>query len=480
MLASRRERGPASRARGAGVLALVAAALLPAAGPALSAPAAADTKGDWWYSALKIAQNTREADGSGVTIALLDTPVDRTIPELRGQRLEDGGSYCEDPLDKPYPAFLEGRRGVFHGTSMAALLVGNGKGTRPDGSGIRGVAPGATLRVYPVLDPREQEKGEFGCYAADLETLEAESYHELIPKALVQAVDDGADIVSMSFNSKNMDAAAEYAADRGVIMVASVTERINALTGKAEGFVGAPADAKGVIAVTAVDSKGRWWDGAAESKDVLVAAPGVDIGSGAMDERGRWSSDGLGTGTSPATAIVAGMLAVVKSKYPDATNAQIVQHLVRHTTTRPLKHDVYYGYGIVSLTNMLQADPRENPDDNPLLDDMLFGSVPPARRWTGTAPATPRPSTPAAVGVPSATGTPPASSPGQAPAAGASSAADAPSTAAVASSSGSTGSGSGTAVAVVLVALVAGGGAVAALLYRRRRPGGAPASTEGA
>ncbi|MGH3439356.1 MAG: S8 family serine peptidase, partial [Sciscionella sp.] len=81
-----------------------------------------------------------------------------------------------------------------------------------------------------------------------------------------------------------------------------------------------------------------------------------------------WRSTAWSTGTSPATAIVAGCLALVKQKYPDATGNQLVQDLIHYTGgSHPFGWDPHYGFGIASVTEMLEHDPTRWPDVNPLL-----------------------------------------------------------------------------------------------------------------
>jgi subtilisin family serine protease len=99
-------------------------------------------------------------DGRGVTIALLDTGVDRTQPFVRG-RIADGIDVVGgDPLAlaaaKP-DGTAELER---HGTQMAGILVGDGG---PDG--LRGVAPGATVLPVRVAGWQRDAEGGWGVYA---------------------------------------------------------------------------------------------------------------------------------------------------------------------------------------------------------------------------------------------------------------------------------------------------------------------------
>src|SRR3954454_2863101 len=110
----------------------------------VAAPAvSADTpRGEnaWWYTAMKIADAQKETTGKGVAIGLVDGPVDPKLPELRGQDVVPVVNVCGgEPTGTGNLAD--------HGTSMAAFIVGSGKGN-PPADGVKGIAPDATLRVY--------------------------------------------------------------------------------------------------------------------------------------------------------------------------------------------------------------------------------------------------------------------------------------------------------------------------------------------
>lgn len=341
-------------ARGASCLLAAATAL-----PLLTSPASAAQDGSWWFTATGIDRAQREAKGEGVVIALVDGAVNPDAAELRGQRLEPAKTYCDD-ASSPFSR----KATAFHPTSMAALMIGSGRGTLPGGSGIRGVAPEATVRVYAADGSRPgfqcDKKGDRGT----TEDIAQQS----TAQAVRDAVDDGAEVVSLPFltGGSAIRNAASYAVTRGAVVVAGIDTRINPELGIAQdGIIGNIAQVPGVVSVTAVDRKGRQWDEAGNGSSLLVAAPGVDIGSGSVDASGRWSSAGTATGTSASTAIVSAMVAVVKSKYPSATGAQLVQCLVRNTTRGKLSHDPYLGFGIASLPAMLADDPTLLPDDNP-------------------------------------------------------------------------------------------------------------------
>src|SRR4051794_38626759 len=100
-------------------------------------------------------------DGRGVTIALLDTGVDRAQPFLRG-RIQDGINVLSDgdfhalAATKPDDATRLER----HGTEMAGLLVGDG-----GPAGLAGVAPGASVLPIRVAGWQQDLAGGWAVYS---------------------------------------------------------------------------------------------------------------------------------------------------------------------------------------------------------------------------------------------------------------------------------------------------------------------------
>lgn len=83
-----------------------------------------------------------------------------------------------------------------------------------------------------------------------------------------------------------------------------------------------------------------------------VVAPAVDIYSTSYG--GKYSK---GTGTSSATAIVAGAAALIRSKYPDLPAAEVAHRLTATAVDKgPPGRDDEYGYGVIDLVAALTAD----------------------------------------------------------------------------------------------------------------------------
>ncbi|MDT9680977.1 S8 family peptidase [Streptomyces sp. TRM76323] len=259
-------------------------------------------------------------DGTGVTIAVLDTGVDATHPDLAGRVVaERNFSSAADAED---------RQG--HGTHVASTAAGTGARS---GGAHKGVAPGAKLLSGKVLD----DDG-FGSDSQILAGIE-------------WAVAQGADIVNLSLGSTDtpeldpLEAAVnQISADKGVLFAVAAGN-----SGSGASTVESPGSAEAALTVGAVDDSGaladfssrgpRTGDGGVKPD---VTAPGVDITAAAapgsaLAERHGQSPDGYLTisGTSMATPHVAGAAAVLKQRNPHWTYAELKGALTGSTDEGP-------------------------------------------------------------------------------------------------------------------------------------------------
>ena len=294
--------------------------------------------------------------GKGVTIALIDGPVDTNAPELKGANVTDKSSCTIEasPSD------------VQHATGMAAILV----------SPYFGVAPDATLHAYQTSTTSKSSVGTCLSGGEQLDT---------VGKLMNQAIEDGAQIISISQGVNSSDEvkwAVANAIEHGVIVVASAG---NKATDENANHLG---QYSGVVGVSAINADGTFASYSSWGNGVVTSAVGGPFNTVDPDTNQPVQVQG----TSTSTALVAGMLALARQKWPDATPNQILQLLV-HTGLNP-NHDwnQYTGYGPIDGGALVNTDPSQYPDENPILQKP-GGSSPTEQELQDYADGTITPST---------------------------------------------------------------------------------------
>jgi subtilisin family serine protease len=282
----------------------------------------------------------RQSQGAGVTVAVLDTGVSPGAPDLPPGVVTTGPDYT---LGADPPGYVPPR---LHGSYIASIIAGRGDGPG-DSAGIIGVAPQSRiLSVRVILDD-----GEPGMTAYNTEPR----YADAIGKGIYYAVAHGASVINMSLGTGEPSAylrtAVGYAISKGTVVVASAGN-----SGTASGYAPYvyPASFPGVIAVAAVTARGRRAPFSEQNASVVLAAPGVGVMGDGPD------ADFLDAdGTSPSAAIVSGVAALIRSRYPRLSPALVEQALVTSTTGRPAGgYDVATGAGEVNAAAALAAAGR--------------------------------------------------------------------------------------------------------------------------
>lgn len=325
--------------------------LLPALAVALPLLLAAQTieEQEWHLDALDVHSAHDLTRGDGVVVAVIDSGVDAEHPDLRGQVLPGVG------FGKA--AGTDGRTDTDgHGTGMAGIIAATGR----DG-GALGIAPGA--KILPLASVDEQDRFALGT----------------VGESIRWAADNGAKVINMSlgFSSSltpTLVQAVNYAMEKDVVLVAA--------TGNDGGEVSAPANIGGVVAVAGTNRDGQPWKSSNVGADTVLAAPAVDIVTTAprsVYASGYAEMDG----TSAASAIVAGVAALIRAKHPDMAAKDVVNALVG--TARDLAEpgrDEATGFGLVDPVAALAA--RLPPvERNPLLPAPRQETT----KTTGTTPA---------------------------------------------------------------------------------------------
>lgn len=290
--------------------------------------------------------------GAGITVAVIDTGVDPTHPDLAGHVLPEIDLMPDvDPIGPE----------TTHGTRIASLIAGS-----INGAGMAGVAPDVSILPVAALD----ETG-----AGDSSTVAA---------AIIAAADAGAKVINLSLGGPGrdpvLDQACLYAWRKGVILVAAGGNSY-----QFGNFTQYPAGSPYVVAVASVDSRGNpstfsntgsYIDLAGPGEDVVAAVPG-----NAYDTE---------SGTSFSAPHVAATLALVAAANPDLSASQIVRvaELTAQDDVSGNGRDDQLGYGIVradravaTAMTMASIDLSDSPK---LRLTRLNASPEPARRGAVT------------------------------------------------------------------------------------------------
>jgi type VII secretion-associated serine protease mycosin len=298
------------------LLCATAAAVLP------GTPALADQVRDnqWHLRYLNIAEAHKISQGEGVTVAVIDTGVD-PHPDLRNNLLPGTVTYPGGTGDGRQDGDPDG-----HGTAMAGLIAAHGRGN----SGALGIAPKA--KVLPVKDGPNKNVGSPENTAA----------------AIRWAISQDADVINVSAAvspTTELLNAVEEAINADIVVVAA--------GGNSDDFaVPYPARMDGVVAVGSIKRDGEISPNSRTGKEIVIAAPGVDIQSTGRNGQYRRAS-----GTSSATAIVSGAVALIRSRYPDLSAKEVVHRLTSTAVDKGAPgRDEEYGYGVLDIVAALTAD----------------------------------------------------------------------------------------------------------------------------
>jgi subtilisin family serine protease len=314
--------------------------------------------GDLWGPPIVNAPTAWDtATGAGITIAVVDSGIDATHPELAGQLWTNPGEIAANGIDDDLNGFVDDVKGWDflddddnpddvngHGTHVAGTAVAAGN----NGVGVIGMAFGA--RAMPVR--------AFG--------LDGTAVTSDLVESVIYAAENGADILNASWSgdaSQALSDAIATARALGVVVVAAAGNDSKSTTGVT------PANEPGVITVSATDPLDQAAIFTNFGSDVNLAAPGVDILSAKSSK-----AVGIGgatvasnylrlSGTSMATPHVAGAAAVLLEALPTLTANEVAWHLelnanqVEHPGYEGLDFNPYLGWGRLDAAAMFTSPP---------------------------------------------------------------------------------------------------------------------------
>ncbi|MDR1186811.1 MAG: S8/S53 family peptidase [Bifidobacteriaceae bacterium] len=336
------------------------------------APARAADALNWYYDQTGVAEVVADGfDGRGLTIAVLDGPIDTGLAVFADADIEVR-SVCGYPpglegLDPNGPGPGDSTRdqliadapsdslnALSHGTTVTALLVGNGASVNGT-PGPKGVAPKAKIIHYVTGSGLHDSVAS--CLR-DGNDLGGVGILETLPTLNTS----GADIVTTSMGGELEDKAVDFEVS-GML-------GFQALRNSQEGIDGvmSPDFHPGLVYVRGSQPDGELPERLHfEEPLTTVVAPGGTDSAGLTLTPDGWVVEEMG-GNSAATPILAGIMADLWVKYPDATSNQLLQSLVRNTIE--FDHEPHYtttwGWGPVDVPHLFSVDPTQYPDANPL------------------------------------------------------------------------------------------------------------------
>ena len=262
-------------------------------------------------------------DAADVIVAVLDTGVDLSHPDLKPNLLTDLG--YDFLNDQPNPQDDES-----HGTAVAGIIgaLGNNR------EGVTGIA--WHVKILPIKALNSQGRGP----------------DSAMVKAILYAADNGAKIINISSTgtrySAALETAVQYAQDKGALIVAAAGN-----TGNGDNSVDYPAAFDGVIAVAAIDDKDQLATFSQRQSYVSMAAPGVDVPSTAWAGAGRgpYASQ---SGTSIAAPHVSGAAALLWALRPDLS-AEDIAGALETNADKVSSTDPGYGAGILNVSRAVAS-----------------------------------------------------------------------------------------------------------------------------
>ncbi|PAO67284.1 MULTISPECIES: subtilisin AprE [Bacillus] len=248
--------------------------------------------------------------GSNVKVAVIDSGIDSSHPDLN---VRGGASFVPSETN-PY------QDGSSHGTHVAGTIA-----ALNNSIGVLGVAPSASLYAVKVLDST------------------GSGQYSWIINGIEWAISNNMDVINMSLGGPSGSTALKTVVDKAVssgIVVAAAAG--NEGSSGSSSTVGYPAKYPSTIAVGAVNSSNQRAAFSSAGSELDVMAPGVSIQSTLPG-----GTYGAYNGTSMATPHVAGAAALILSKHPTWTNAQVRDRL--ESTATYLGNSFYYGKGLINV-----------------------------------------------------------------------------------------------------------------------------------
>ncbi len=268
----------------------------------------------------------KETMGEGIRVGIIDTGIDTTHPDLK-ERIKDGISFSGTGIYD-----IEDTNG--HGTHVAGIVA-----AEKNGIGVVGVAPLSELYICKAFDTH------------------GKTDYQAIEKSILWLIKCRVSVINMSFSSSfssgRYAALVKLARKNGITMICAAGNEGE----KGEGAMGYPASFNETIAVSAVDCGKHIASFSSRGPSAEISAAGIDIYSTYKNNTYATLS-----GTSMATPIITGAVAILQSKGRMRYNRFLTPDEIRlllNIYTEDLSgfgRDDRYGYGLFSFGRISGSD----------------------------------------------------------------------------------------------------------------------------
>jgi serine protease len=253
--------------------------------------------------------------GAGSIVAVIDTGVQEDISDLQGARFLKGYNFADDNEDTRDPRAL-------HGTHVSGTVV-----SVPNNQiGVIGLSYASTILPVKALDDRGS-----GTMAG-------------VALAIRYATDRGANVINMSLGASQSDnltrEAVEYALSKNVVVVAAAGNNGDDLPHY-------PSAYPGVISVSATDENDQLAKFSSRGKQVVVAAPGVNVLQQVSD--GSFKAFNGTSMASPHTASLASQVVAL------GLRGEAVKDAITSTADKKPGQELLFGAGIINALKTTRA-----------------------------------------------------------------------------------------------------------------------------
>jgi subtilisin family serine protease len=296
----------------------------------------------WGLAQVGAPQAWSMSTGHAATVAVIDTGIDLTHPDLVGSLWVNVGEVAGNGLDDDNNGCVDDVHGCDFADGDGSPADGHGHGTHvagiigaetDNGIGVAGMGWGVSVMPVRVLD----DEGSGGVWS--------------VSEGILYAANNGARVINLSLGgysgAPSLQSAISYAQSKGALVIAAAGNDNLSMP-----FY--PAVYDGVVGVAATDGADQKAGFSNYGSYVDIAAPGVDIYSTWLQPAAYREM----SGTSMAAPMVSGLAALVWTRFPSATASQVAAAMQKSAEDLgSVGWDAYFGWGRIQAADALRSAP---------------------------------------------------------------------------------------------------------------------------